>query len=106
MQILIVTFALDGLDPEAYAAHCAKVAPRFAALPGLIAKLWLADPATNTYGGVYLWEHRAALEAYLASDLVQGMRANPAFANLTMRTFATLPEATAQTTGPLGFAAI
>lgn len=99
MHVLIVTFELNGLSAEAYAAHCARVAPRFAALPGLISKSWLADEATNTYGGVYLWEDRADLEAYLDSELFRGLLANPAFANVTATTFATLPEPTARTAG-------
>ena len=36
----------------------------FGAIPGLVAKYWLADPETNTYGGVYLWESREALDEW------------------------------------------
>lgn len=101
MHTLIVTFQLTGLSPEAYAAHCAHVAPHFVALPGLIAKIWLADPASNTYGGVYLWASREALKAYLASETFNGIQTNAHFANVVARSFASLPAATAQTAGPL-----
>jgi hypothetical protein len=101
MNILVVTFELNGLSADAYAAACTERAPRFAALPGLISKIWLADPATNTYGGVYLWQNRAALEAYLASETFRAMRANSYFANIAVRAFDTLPEATALTAGPV-----
>ena len=101
MDILIVTFQLNGLSVEEYGRHCAEVAPVFAALPGLLSKLWLADPAANTFGGVYLWENREALERYLASPIFHGLSTNPYLTNVTARSFGTLDEATAITAGPL-----
>jgi hypothetical protein len=52
-HIQLVTFQLAGLEPDAYRAHCEASAPAFAEIPGLRAKAWLANPSTNTYGGVY-----------------------------------------------------
>ncbi|NTU84434.1 MAG: YdhR family protein [Chloroflexales bacterium] len=101
MHVLIITFELAGLDAATYAAHASLMAPRFAAMPGLVSKVFLADPATNTYGGVYLWASREDLDAYLASETYRALQANPAFAPLTVRAFATLAEASAQTAGPL-----
>jgi quinol monooxygenase YgiN len=103
MHILTITFELNGIDAEAYTAHCAKVAPHFARLPGLISKVWLADRDSNTYGGVYLWANRAALEAYLASETFAALKANPAFANVTARAFGDLQSATVFTAGPLAY---
>jgi len=99
MHLLIVNFQLNELSSEAYAAHCAQVAPVFAGLPGLIAKYWLANPVTNTYGGVYLWQDQTAMERYLTSDLCQRIAANPHFINVTMQNFAVLPEPSAITRG-------
>jgi hypothetical protein len=101
MHTLIVTFELNGLSADAYADLCAQVAPMFAELPGLITKIWLVDAAANTYGGLYLWESREAIEAYLASETFQNMGASPYFANVTARAFDTLPEATMHTAGPV-----
>ena len=42
-------------------------------MPGLISKVWLANPATNTYGGVYTWRDRASMEAFARSELFQGI---------------------------------
>ena len=33
-------------------------------MPGLLSKHWPADEETNTYGGVYVWRDREAMEAY------------------------------------------
>jgi hypothetical protein len=98
-QIQIVTFNLAGLEPDQYAAHCETVAPRFAALPGLRTKVWLADPVTNTYGGVYAWESRDALAAYIDGPLFAGLLANDGLANVTTRDFALLTAPTAITSG-------
>ena len=35
MQILIVSFNLDGLSEEEFASSCDELAPAFAAVPGL-----------------------------------------------------------------------
>lgn len=95
MHVLIVNFQLNGLSPAAYAALAAQRAPHFAAMPGLISKVWLADPAANVYGGVYLWASRAALDAYLASETFNALAGNPAFTGVNARIFDTLPEPTA-----------
>ena len=88
MHVLIINFNLDGIDHDQYAASCDEVAPVFAAIPGLISKQWLADQATNTYGGVYLWKDAQAMRDYKASDVFAGLANNPSFINVTATDFA------------------
>ena len=78
-----------------------EVAPAFTSVPGLLSKIWLADAAKNTYGGVYIWQDAAAMQAYLASDLGKGVTGNPNFANLTSRDFEALSDPTAVSGGPV-----
>ena len=99
MQTLIITFQLDGLDEATYRRQTEAVAPQFATVPGLIGKTWLADPATNAYGGVYFFADRVSLEDYLDSAFVRAMRANPHLANVTVRAFGTIEPATRMTRG-------
>jgi heme-degrading monooxygenase HmoA len=40
------------------------VAPAFADMPGFVSETALANPETSTYGGVYVWRDREALENY------------------------------------------
>jgi hypothetical protein len=89
-HIQIVTFRLNGLDAGDYAAHCEAVAPQFAEIPGLREKAWLADERTGTYGGVYAWQSRKAMDAYLAGPVFAALRANPALADVTTRDFGLL----------------
>jgi hypothetical protein len=82
------------MDEDGYRAACAQLAPALAELPGLLAKVWLADPGTNTYGGVYLFEHRAAMEGYAASELFRTVAAFPHFENITSQDFAVYEDLT------------
>jgi hypothetical protein len=59
MYVQIVNFNLSNTTAADFEKLCRELAPQFAALPGLISKVWLADPASNTFGGVYMWQHVA-----------------------------------------------
>jgi hypothetical protein len=94
MHVQIITFNLKGLSDEEYRAHCEAIAPAFAQLPGLLAKTWLANAETNTYGGVYLWRDRRSMESYERSDIYGGMLTNPHLGGLVVRSFPVVEEAT------------
>ena len=101
MHILIVNFTLAGVTEQQYAGLCDQIAPAFAAVPGLISKMWLADPASGTYGGVYVWQDREALERFKASDLFKGVVSHPNLTNVTAREFGVLEAPTQLTRGML-----
>ena len=67
MYIQIVTYTIEGMSEAEWQAASEHLAPAIAAAPGLIRKTWLADPETHTYGGVYLWESKEAMEAFPTS---------------------------------------
>jgi Putative mono-oxygenase ydhR len=90
----VVTFQLAGLEPDAYRAHCEASAPAFAEIPGLRAKAWLENSSQNTYGGVYAWESRQAMEAYVSGPIFGALLANPGVANVTTREFGVLARPT------------
>lgn len=68
-------------------------------LPGLVSKTWLANEDTNTYGGVYVWQDREAMEAYRENDIYKGMMDNPYFKDFTVSDFAVLEAPTRITRG-------
>jgi heme-degrading monooxygenase HmoA len=105
MHLQVVNFSLDGLDPADYERHCMAVAPAFAAMPGLIAKFWLADPRSNTYGGIYVWQDRDAFEDYVASEVFAGVKSNPHLANVTSKDFGIL-ESPSEITRAFQFEAV
>jgi quinol monooxygenase YgiN len=90
MHIQVVNFNLHGMSATEYRHLCDELAPVFAEMPGLVSKVWLADEEANTYGGVYTWVDRAAMDAYLRSDVFSAVAANPSFANITSTDFEVL----------------
>jgi Putative mono-oxygenase ydhR len=93
-HIQLVTFQLAGVEPDAYRAHAEAAAPAFAEIPGLRAKAWLANPSTNTYGGVYAWESREAMEAYVSGPIFGALLANRGMAHVTTHGFGVLERPT------------
>ncbi|HEV2122322.1 MAG TPA: YdhR family protein [Chloroflexota bacterium] len=99
MHVQIVTFHLKDLSEEDYRQACEAEAPIFAEVPGLLSKVWLADRATNTYGGIYTWRDRAAMESYLHSDVFRAMETDSTLVDLTSRDFTVLEVPTRVTHG-------
>jgi len=99
VHIQIVTFQLTGMDDTQYRQASELEAPTFAAIPGLLSKVWLADQSTNTYGGVYTWRDRQAMEDFLDSELFREVRADPHVHDLTSRGFGVLETPTQVTRG-------
>ncbi len=93
MHIQIINFSLEGIGHEEYIEIANSVAPTFAALPGLVSKVWLSDEENNTYGGIYTWENRTDMENYNSSDLfAEALTNNPNFANLSVKDFGIIEE--------------
>ncbi|MGF1470357.1 MAG: YdhR family protein [Rubrobacteraceae bacterium] len=105
MHILIVNFNLKDMGDGESREISEQIAPAFAELPGLISKTWLANPETNTYGGVYIWRDREAMENYKQTDIYKGVEANPHFENLSVKDFGVMEEPTRITRGLAGVAA-
>ena len=103
MHVQIVTFSLRGLSDADYRSACEGLASAFTGLPGLISKVWLADKPTNTYGGIYTWVDRAAMEAYLHSDIFTAIAANPDLMDMASQDFEVL-EGPTRVTQALGSA--
>ena len=99
MHVQVITFKLDGIDDAAYRAHTEQNAPVFAALPGLRAKIWLADAQANTYGGIYMWDDVAAMKAYQNGKIFQDLRANPHMTDVSVRDYAVQAGPTKVTRG-------
>ena len=102
MHMQIVNFHLRGIDAEHYAKICDDLAPAFGAVPGLLSKVWLANPRTGTFGGVYAWEDSAAMERYAQTDLFKAVVAHPNLADITSSDFEVMESPTRVTRGLAG----
>jgi len=96
MRIRIVTFGLT-VPAEAYAAHAEHVASGFTAWPGLLGKWWLADPASGTFGGVYLFASQSDADRSRETDLFRGMVTNPALIDVAVSEYDVLDAPSAVT---------
>jgi hypothetical protein len=96
VEALVVTFK-TGATAEEYTAANAGEAPAFAEVQGLLAKIWIADPDSNTFGGIKLFSDRAALDAYLESDLFKSIIEDPSVEDMSYRRYRVIEELTAKT---------
>ncbi len=93
MHISVVNFNLEGITHDDFLNITEQAAPAFAQVPGLISKVWLSDEERNTYGGVYTWENKEALDASLASELFNNaVINNPNFVNVSVKDFGVLEK--------------
>lgn len=72
--------------------------------PGLQWKVWLMNEAENEAGGIYLFESKAAAQAYLGGPIVASLKSSPAISNISAKLFDVLGEHSAVTRAPLNYA--
>lgn len=99
MHIQIINFHLKNVTEEQYGKLCDQLAPAFAKVPGLLEKTWLANRATNTYGGVYAWRDREAMVDFTKTDLFNGVATHPNLDAITSTDFAVMEGPTRVTRG-------
>lgn len=97
MHVQLVTFGLNGVSEDDYQEACRTQTGTFAALPGLLAKIWLRDPEKGVYGGIYLWRDREAFERYTGGEVFAAVAGDPALANVTSTDFGVFTELTKAT---------
>ena len=102
MHVQIINFQLRDLSEEAYTNIANELAPTFAAVPGLIGKVWLANSSTGTYGGVYLWRDRQAMEDFSKTDLFNAVVTHPNLTGITSTDFSEMEGPTSITRGVIG----
>jgi hypothetical protein len=68
---------------------------------GLTWKVWIHDGEDKSAGGVYLFEDKDSVTAYLNSDIIKNLGAHPALSNITMKVSDPIPEFSKVTRGPL-----
>jgi hypothetical protein len=96
MRVRIVTFT-PTVPADDYVQMATHLAPAFRSWPGLLAKWWLGDSPSGTYGGVYLFATREDADRSRDTDLFRGMFANPAFQHVTVEEYDLLDAPTALT---------
>jgi hypothetical protein len=97
MHAQMVTFGLKDITEEQFQGVVSGDAPVFAAMPGLLAKVWLRDPENNTYGGLYVWADQEAYETYIKGEVFDSIKTNPHLENVESRDFGVFDDLSAIT---------
>jgi hypothetical protein len=92
LHILVINFNADA-TPEQFDALVQQDAPIFAEIDGLAHKHFIFNHQEKTYGGVYMFETKAALEAYMAGDIYKSVLENPDWSNHLVRHYEVHEEA-------------
>jgi hypothetical protein len=101
MHIQVINFRLKGVSEDEYAGLCDQLAPSYAAVPGLVKKVWLANSETGTYGGVYTWKDKGAMEAFAQTELFNTVATHPNLEDVTSTDFGVLDAPTEVTRGAI-----
>jgi Putative mono-oxygenase ydhR len=83
------------------AAAWLDAAQSIADVPGLRWKVWLMNEAEHEAGGIYLFESKAAAEAYVAGPIVAALKASPVVSNISAKFFDVMGDHSEVTRGPL-----
>src|SRR5687768_9002038 len=70
-----------------YERLCQNIAEYIAAIPGLVWKVWVGSKARQEAGGVYLFQSRESMDAFLGSPFISQLESNPAFEDVQIKTF-------------------
>jgi hypothetical protein len=101
MHVQIINFKLKDIGEEEYGKLCDELAPVFAGVAGLERKVWLANSSTNTFGGVYYWRDRKAMEEFGGTELFRSVATHPNLAEITSTDFDVMEGPTQTTRGAM-----
>ena len=99
-MILQVNFKFSVTRAE-YEQAAASLAGLFAEVPGLLWKVWIMKESESEAGGIYLFEDKSSLDAYLAGPLAAQVSSHPAFSDMSVRQSEVMADVTAITRGPV-----
>ena len=91
-------FSVTGAE---YEAAVIPLAEDFAALDGLIWKVWMINEEEGEAGGIYLFEDEASVQAYLDGPLAAGVISHPALSHFSVKQFDVMEDLTEVTRGPV-----
>jgi hypothetical protein len=100
VKILQLNFKFS-VTGEEYTQAVSSLADQFAALPGLIWKIWMINEADQLAGGIYFFQDEASVKAYLDGPLAAQVMSHPALSDFDAKIFDVMDAVTAVTRGPV-----
>lgn len=99
-KILQVNFKFN-VPKSDYEQAAQSLASEFAAVPGLVWKVWLMNEADSEAGGIYLFDSEKSLNTYLSGPLAAQIKSHPALSEMSVKQFDNMADVTAVTRGPV-----
>jgi hypothetical protein len=99
-KILQLNFKFSVSSAE-YEQAVSPLADQFAAVEGLIWKVWIMNEAESEAGGIYLFNNESSLKAYLDGPLAGQVKSHPAISDMSAKVFDVMDKVTAITRGPV-----
>lgn len=99
-QLLQVNFRIN-FPVEDYEKMTASAAEYFTGVPGLQWKIWLLNKEQQEAGGIYLFDSKENLMAYLQGDLFKKLETKPGITQLQVKQFDLLAEPGLVTQAPV-----
>jgi hypothetical protein len=99
-KILQLNFKFSVTKAE-YEQAVSPLADQFAAVDGLIWKVWIMNEAESEAGGIYLFDNESSLKAYLEGPLAATVKNHPAISDMSAKLFDVMDNVTAITRGPV-----
>ena len=97
MHAVLITFQ-SSASVEALAEPFAAYAEALREVPCLILKTWIKDG--DTLGGFHVFSSRSDADRYLASKMVAGLTADPAFTDFTIERYDVFEDLSSRTGTP------
>ncbi len=98
MHVQVVTYRVEDVTDADFVEANKDFAEAMAAVPGLLAKVWLKGPeGEGRYGGLYLWRDREAYDAFLAGELWAEVLNDPAMLDVQAADYSVMEELTRAT---------
>jgi hypothetical protein len=76
------------VSTDEWLRHCQRVVDTILAVAGLEWKLWVANPAASSAGGIYLFRDQATADAYVGGPVIAALRGNPSVRHVHIRVYA------------------
>ncbi len=100
-MLLDVEFTYDFDTAEEYVAEVSPLAEQFAAIPGLVWKVWTLNPEEKRAGAAYYFADAASLKAYMESELFSAVKSHPALSGHEISTFQVMAAESTVTYAPI-----
>lgn len=99
-KILQVNFKFN-VSRTDYEQAVSALAEKFAAVDGLVWKIWIMNEKDSEAGGIYYFNSESSLKKYLEGELAAGVVNHPALSNMSVKQFDVMDDLTVITRGPV-----